>query len=173
MDSLNMIVVEGMDNTGKTSLVNHLATRYSLPVIHSAGPRDMLGSFRWVRAALNHHRHHIIFDRFALISEAVYGTILRGVDMFENPAGLHLWDTFRRLDPIIIYCRPHIGVVTNFGDRAQMEGVVDRATQLYSRYEEVMADRVKTFLPFDFTVDSDYEKIDQAVDLMLLERGYA
>src|SRR5690606_28511148 len=83
----------------------------------------------------------VIYDRFPLISEAVYGTILRGRNHFGDE-WTALIDLLLSLDPIVIYCRPGIKyIMQNIRETAdnQMEGVVSRAMELINAYDELMS----------------------------------
>ena len=148
-----MIIIEGMDGSGKTSLAQKLSFRLgNVPIkrlVTSGGPTyyDLL--VERTRATLTELRNQVtrnqrpvvIYDRFPLISEAVYGTILRGRNSFGDE-----WTTLINLllalDPVVIYCRPRIeSILQNTRETAdsQMEGVVSRARELVNAYDELIS----------------------------------
>lgn len=136
-----MIIVEGMDNSGKSTLCNQLSYSFKLPVIHSPGPVD--NPFPWVIEQLS-RENPIIYDRFPLISEKVYGPILRNKDLFGGTEGAQLIYQLWKKYPLIIYCRPPTDEILSFKDgRAQMEGVIEKARLLLIAYDKFMISLIK------------------------------
>jgi len=148
-----MIIIEGMDGSGKTSLAQKLSFRLgNVPIkrfVKSGGPiyYDLL--VERTRATLTELRNQVtrnqrpvvIYDRFPLISEAVYGTILRGRNSFGDE-WTTLIDLLLALDPVVIYCRPGIKfILQNLQETAdrQMEEVVSRARELVNAYDELIS----------------------------------
>jgi thymidylate kinase len=130
-----VIIVEGMDNSGKTTLVNYLAETFNLPVIHSPGPKADLNYFMVEAMMTELKNEQVIYDRFPAFSERVYGPILRGRDHIQERYLVLL----AALKPYIIHCDPGLHtVLSTIKDREQMEGVEDQAERLYHRYEKIM-----------------------------------
>jgi hypothetical protein len=107
-----MIIVEGPDGGGKSTLVQKLAEDLGLPVSERIVSKDaeMMGDLeQWVNENLNAGMQAMIFDRHRLISEPIYGPVLR-----EKPQpGFDDWywvkESLRRfylMDPFLIYCIP-------------------------------------------------------------------
>mgnify|MGYP001305073325 CR=1 FL=1 len=170
-----MIIIEGMDGSGKTSLAQKLSFRLGdVPIkrlVTSGGPTyyDLL--VERTRATLTELRNQVtrnqrpvvIYDRFPLISEAVYGTILRGRNSFGDE-WTTLIDLLLALDPVVIYCRPRIDLILqNIRETAddQMDGVVSKALELITAYDEliswlqVKANRLRSgrILVYDYDLD--------------------
>ena len=148
-----MIIIEGMDGSGKTILAQQLSIRLgNVPIkrfVTSEGPTNYDLLVEKVKTALaelhdqvmQNQRPVVIYDRFSLISEAVYGTILRGRNHFGDE-WLALIDLLLSLDPIVIYCRPSSEfILQNIRETAdsQMEGVVSKARELINAYDELMS----------------------------------
>jgi len=137
-----MIVVEGMDNTGKSTLVESLTGKFGLKYYKSPGP-DVGRAYqmRWVEERIGDSDNNIIFDRFPLISEEIYGTHLRGYSNFEKE--VDLYKNFKERGPLIIYCRPPMEEVISFKDgREQMEGVVENSIQLLLMYDQWFTEKI-------------------------------
>ena len=69
-------------------------------------------------------------------------------------------DWIRDYDFVIIYCRPEDDVIYNFGDREQMEGVIEQRVALVNKWDELVMELSKrgfVILTYDWTKHSlDY-----------------
>lgn len=137
-----MIVVEGMDNSGKTTLVSRLRFAIGARVVKSCGPKDKDEDlFDWTRKQLErpNTRPLYIYDRFSVISDPVYSPVIRGKNpFFDHREGELLIEEFIKQEPLIIYCNPGLERITNFGEREQMEGVISNVENLLKEYDEVI-----------------------------------
>lgn len=136
-----MIVVEGPDGAGKTTLIKQLVEELGLPVaprVVSKGAEAMTDLRTWVDQNLDEGFQPRIFDRHRLISETIYGPILRhhqepGFDQLKwiGPRMRRFYD----LEPIIIYCLPPLEeVMKNISDDPDNVVVVDHIEAIYSAY---------------------------------------
>lgn len=161
-----VILVEGCDNTGKTTLVNKLAHKTGYTVVHSKGPdKDQIKP--WLNHILEkaENGENLIMDRVSLVSEQVYGPILRGDSVFGPSEWLGLWGRFMELQPKIVYCRPPreviLGTIT---EREQMGGVAENCRKLIDAYDNffnyLLEVRLATFLVYDYTRHDEEELID-------------
>jgi len=132
-----MIIIEGMDNSGKSTLAQYLAQEFDLPLMRSPKNRTNIIVNTLELLVLN---PHAIMDRFTIISEKIYGPILRGRTAFDN--GFTTWDMyFERLlkcHPMVFYCRPPATKVLDFGLRQQMTGVAEHSYELLIAYDTFM-----------------------------------
>lgn len=146
-----MLIVEGMDNTGKTTLVETLKEKLGFKeVVKSLGAVSYRKLFIFADKYITGMEkirlakkpvtvYPIIHDRFPVFSDQVYGSILRNTNPFvELNEGDWLVRRLWMLAPTIIYCRPTTERIIKFDDREQMEGVKDNALVLLGRYDEVM-----------------------------------
>lgn len=107
-----MIVVEGPDGAGKTTLINQLTELTGLSVAPRVVSKDaeaMVDLVKWTEVNVSTGFQKVIFDRHRLISEPIYGPILRDKPQpgFSDPQWFyHQLRAFYELDPIIIYCLP-------------------------------------------------------------------
>lgn len=148
-----MIIIEGMDGSGKTILAQQLSLRMgNIPIkrfVTSNGPTNHDLLVKRTKETLKelydqvtqNRRPVVIYDRFPLISEAVYGSILRDRNHFGYE-WTSLIDLMLSLDPIVIYCRPGIkSILENIRNTAesQMDGVVSKARELVNAYDELIS----------------------------------
>ena len=144
------IIVVGMDNTGKTTLVNQLSEYYGCESIKSLGPgysrQEMIEE---VKRKLELPGIKIL-ERFSILEECIYGKVLRNNQKFT----LDDMDWIRDYDFVIIYCRPDDDVIYNFGDREQMVGVIEEKDKLVKEFDDLMievARRGFVVIPYDWT----------------------
>ena len=144
------IIVVGMDNTGKTTLVNQLKEFYKCESIKSPGPnytrQEMIDEIKKDLDLPN----KVILERFSILEELVYGNVLRNHSKF----GLDDMDWVRDYDFIIVYCRPEDEVIYNFGDREQMAGVIEEKEKLVEAWDNLIIDLARigfVIIPYDWT----------------------
>lgn len=150
------IIVVGMDNTGKTTLVNQLSEFYNCESIKSLGPGyTRLEMIDEIKRKLDLPGRKIL-ERFSILEECVYGQVLRNNPKFT----IDDMDWIRDYDFVIIYCRPEDDVIYNFGDREQMEGVIEQRVALVNKWDELVMELSKrgfVILTYDWTKHSlDY-----------------
>jgi len=159
-----MIIVEGMDNTGKTTLIKNLVSEFKLDVRGS--PSHLVGTpqlMLWVEDEIEiKYDKPPIYDRWPLISEEVYGPMLRGSSDAEG----RFIGWAARMCALIIYCKPPIEKILNFGTRAQMEGVITHGKLLVKEYDKVMkryAQQGWGVVMYDYTRVGSYSKVRSIV----------
>jgi hypothetical protein len=139
-----------MDNTGKTTLVEQLSQYYGCESIKSLGPgytrQEMIDE---VKRKLE-LPYRTILERFSILEELVYGNVLRNNSKFS----IDDMDWLRDYDFIIIYCRPEDEVIYNFGDREQMEGVIEQRVKLVQAWDDLVVELARrgfVVFPYDWT----------------------
>lgn len=168
-----MIILEGMDNSGKTTLAQRLLEEFSeLRITKSCGHASVPDALAWVAQAIRNEDPRMVYDRYFPISERVYGPILRHADIFGSYTFDILSLTFRR-EPLIIYCRPPLFNISNWGERDQMNGVKDRLVELSERYDWLM-DLIREMylnsalvVNYDYTNEKGYTRVSSAVRMYL------
>jgi predicted HAD superfamily Cof-like phosphohydrolase len=154
-----ILIVEGVDFSGKTTLVNKLQkdlNLFSLKSPRPHSPQDILT----IASRTNQMAEgmDIICDRIALISEPIYGAVCRKhlPSLIEPQVADFMLES---MQPIIIWCCPpwdHVKKCSN----DQMEGVKENLQELYGAYRDSILrinDRM-IVLAYDFTVTS-YEDL--------------
>lgn len=178
-----IIIVEGMDGTGKTTLAQQLAHRLKVKprkFVGSLGPSDdyrlalvnrtiseitelEIDSALEIASARRRSVKRL-YDRFPLISEAIYGPTLRGRNCF----GVQYYSVRRRLlalKTVIIYCRPHRDVIrSNVQQAPQMPGVLEHFDELLDAYDQLFIELTDSpmnsyITVFDYTRDEVRELI--------------
>lgn len=155
---MKLILVEGPDNAGKTTLVGMLQQARPQARISSSPPagsrskamnqapsiEEMLEALREIGLAAEGDED-VIFDRSPLVSERVYGrTLGRGQRVGTDLMDAALWRIAANephvrgkvLPTTLIYCRPPTEVVLEFDEREQMEGVRENARALLRAYDD-------------------------------------
>lgn len=143
-----MLIVEGPDGAGKTTLIEELKGQLDIEVMPKAASSDTGPDTRtlrnWVDMDLsspNHAPH--IYDRYPLISEPIYGPLIRG-RMAYGFADLQWFASrcamIRERSTAIIFCLPPYGVVNrnvvmNHNlDTKHQRGVRMRIQAIYEQY---------------------------------------
>lgn len=106
MGNRNLLVVEGADCMGKTTLVGQLQEALKWPTLHTGGPKtdeQLEESMRRVEAISSSY----IIDRLPVLSEICYRPITRGVVVPED-LQLQFLDRVSELDPVVVVCRTQI-----------------------------------------------------------------
>ena len=146
---MGIVIVEGPDGSGKTTLLRNLrnqTTHYFWVMSSSGRPKTIeqlqdavgyVGQAAYIKTT-------IICDRFPLISEMVYGPILRGyslLDHLSSPNTALFSELLSSEIDRVIYCRPPIEQIkTNISNNPQLEGVRVLIDKLIKRYDELMND---------------------------------
>lgn len=136
-----MIIVEGPDGAGKTTLIKQLTERYELDVAPRVVSKDteaMIDLKVWTEENVKAGFQNLIFDRHRLISEPIYGPILRTEQApgFTDLQWLFtmLWK-FYKARPVIIFCLPPLEVVkANIANDPDNVVVADKIEGIYAAY---------------------------------------
>lgn len=144
-----MIVVEGPDGAGKTTLIEQITQELEIPIAPRAsaskeGP--VIDLHGWTTRSLNQHIRGVvplqIHDRYPLLSEPIYGPLVRGAMRpgFGTPWFKDAWEAFIFLRPIVVFCLPPVDeVVANVSKPPiQMDGVVMNIRAIYWQYYTLM-----------------------------------
>lgn len=158
-----MIIVEGCDNTGKSTLVARIASDLKIMAITSRSrPRSIEDIAQYTaEMTLLSCKYPTVFDRWQPISESIYGPVCRNTQLIDDEAQTALDWVTSFVNPLVIYCRPPLAaVVKTIHAREQMEGVVDRVEDLYNGYDERMREvaQVMAVMVHDYTTTT-YEDL--------------
>lgn len=166
-----MIVIEGPDNSGKSTFAAHLSYEFGIPVYHAGGPpaskKEIFGRVNFILE--NHNK--FIFDRIPLISEPVYCILRGGQNLFEGEEAEELYRRLRDINPLVIYCRPPDDIVLDMSnhkvkahDSAEhLRQVTENSKKLMHRYDEVID---MPQLPSYYTYDYTLQEHDQLIEVL-------
>jgi hypothetical protein len=144
---MSIIVVEGVDASGKSTLLEEargeIRGKYFLLLRHSCRPfntRDVSYFLSILYPFSRDSQFSIVVDRHPLISEPIYGPLLRNGDITsvwsDSTKLQYLLDTVER----IIYCRPTREVIReNIDKNPQLAGVKDKLEDLIGTYDQMMS----------------------------------
>ena len=144
-----MIIIEGPDGTGKTTLITQLANELNLPVIRNRKPHsqtDIIQLNNWANAC----PFPVLLDRHSSISDLVYGTIIR-----NHTHATHDLARSHRQNNFLIYCRTG---EPNLDAEPQMDGVLEHYPRIYSKYEKLMEELEPDFI-YDWTNPKHYRAL--------------
>lgn len=138
-----MLIVEGPDNSGKSTLVRRLAEDAKLLLVaNKRKPTMKCQVFEFLNLAIPlSKRFPTIFDRWSPISEAVYGPVIRGHSIlsFHDEEIARAAPILAGLQPMLIYCRPDDETIeSTIRDRSQMAGVPEKIKDLIRSYDHVI-----------------------------------
>jgi hypothetical protein len=138
-----MIVIEGPDGAGKTTLLNKLRLQFKeIPVAPRVVSKDaeaMVDLVEWVEENVERGWQNVFFDRHRLISEPIYGPILRSKAEpgFSDFGWFHQQaeEFYHWINPMVIYCLPPLSrVMGNLRFDPDNKAIVNYAEQIYSAY---------------------------------------
>lgn len=151
------VVIEGPDGSGKSTLCEHIREKihtYFVMLRHSQRPRtsaDLCNSLNWVAKIPTNL--DVVIDRHPVISEPIYGGIIRHSDLFTQ-SRLKADDFLTQINRVV-YCRPPVDVILeNAKVRPQLEGVRDNLEKIIDAYDRRM--QYLAFLPKIEIIIYDY-----------------
>jgi thymidylate kinase len=170
---MSIVIVEGPDGSGKTTLIRRLregSQRYFVTVSFSGPPKrvwQIQSVLHWIEQSI-YLDVPIICDRFPLISESIYGPILRGKNLLDETEDSNLraaTEIIRRVTKII-YCRPPIPIIREnvvHSTIPHLLGVLENLNKIVEQYDELM-DLLRdetTIETYDFTDERVIKPVEE------------
>lgn len=139
-----MLIIEGTDNTGKSTLAKDIAAILNWKVVHSPGPLDRsVKMMKWLVDEISSNPKPVVYDRISLISDKVYAPIVRGQETYyvRNPElEVLIKGMIAKIPHLIIFCRPSDKAILNNNGRDQMEGVLENHEELMKSYDNIISE---------------------------------
>ena len=173
-----MIIVEGPDNSGKSTLIKNLAKDFKLRTLKCSrhgppidGNDNYQRTQEIIERALKFPDNNIIVDRISLIGEEIYGPILRGKNLWvEYPEKKrNLWNSLRCLNTFFIYCRPPNNKVLDlsthelkkYDTKEHVLSVSINKDLIVNTYDNYFAfwEGNYNFFKYDYTNPVDYQQL--------------
>jgi hypothetical protein len=156
------IIVDGPDGAGKTDLIRDLSNHLGLPVhprfVQSrTQPPDDLDQRVMddlATPAFSDGYHTWIYDRHPLISEPIYGLVVRGelLGRFQYPSWLDRMRATLADRCIVVWCLPpYAEVVSNVNPERDRADVVPKIYDIYQAYQRSHKMWTGPFLVHDYT----------------------
>lgn len=179
---MRSIIVEGMDGSGKDTLIKSLLGHYPDHTLHERASTSLGGPVpnlaEWVARDSMHltkTKRPYIYNRHPLISEPIYGQYRPDKpteEMFTNASWI---DAYRKIVAdcsVLVVCQPPYHVVRNIlqmqGPDAHMLGVYDNQLDIYSDYKRLVWPGRS--IRYDYTINS-LTSLFKLIDHSLEERN--
>lgn len=143
-----IIIIEGIDGSGKTTLAKQLSAQTGYPIIHKSNPKDDVEKLRMMGEYLQLVRgnKNVIFDR-CWYSEMAYGPVMRDKSYISFPQMYELERHAAKAGALIIYCTGPLHVLWNRCQKRGENYVVsrDNFNEIYKEFEDIF--RSPHFIP--------------------------
>ena len=140
------IILEGPDGSGKSTILHTIADWERQLTIHpkfatSKGPDHHLFDVRTqadLETLADATKTPGIYDRYPIISELIYGPIIRKrlPGWFNDSEWISIAERVLQARTIVVWCLPPFDVVRkNVSDDRDMPGVTDNLNEIYLQYQ--------------------------------------
>lgn len=171
-----MIVLEGPDGAGKTTLLANLLDMFPGIEEHARASSSVGGPLpdihEWAKSDLATHFFQPLafYDRHPMISEPIYGSIVRDFvhEWFSSEEAQGLGQSFLT-NTLLVICLPTLeAVLENIRVDDQMDGVDDHIEAIYNAYKATLVSLKDAFpynvFHYDYTIDTDLEELYTIVE---------
>lgn len=144
-----VIVIEGPDGSGKTTLAKKVAESLKASYVHGGGPtKDETDALeRCVKElVLCASSNLYVLDRTTIICEQVYGQVFRGAPLLSRVLLSNFEERMLKDTAMLIYCRPN-GTILHTHARAERERAESAEHQEKPHKTVEQFRRVETYLP--------------------------
>lgn len=155
-----MIILEGPDNSGKSTLARELANLTRYLVIHPGGaPIDAAHEIQCMEEQFKQSGLNVIHDRVTCISQPVYNT-MRNTSGPSIGTCKHIFKLLNHRHNLIIYCRPPNEIVLSMQNHVVKSHDSPEHIKLVEANQEKLVasyDLLFSLVPhikYDYTIDS-------------------
>lgn len=154
-----MIILEGCDGTGKTTLAHHLADKFGLALAERGTKnRDELfkvtrtDTYRALAQAVQGDAPAQVWDRLGLPSDFVYHRMMNRPCEFQDVERAFILQVMEALEmPMIVCIVPFDVAVENCNEGHQMKGVNENFREIYMRYASSDFPHPSNTIFYDYT----------------------
>jgi hypothetical protein len=148
-----MIIIEGLDATGKSTLADSLSEKLHWPIISSEGPEKYPGEI--IKRCYKYSRFHpnVIYDRHPIISQSVYSKFSKTTRLPPN-----FISYLREQKPIIIYSSAEnkgAHVVKRYDTKEHLAMIAEKRLGLEEEYLKLLDEHFPYYMVYKFG-DLDY-----------------
>ncbi len=137
-----IIIIEGIDGSGKTELAKQISKQTKYPIIHRSNPKTeeekqlMMGEY--LQAIKNNK--NVIFDR-CWYSELAYGPVMRDASIITYPQMYALERMLAKTGALIIHCTGQANVLWQRCQKRGEDYIVskDDFLEIYANYGDIFA----------------------------------
>lgn len=167
-----MIIVEGADNSGKTTLAKMIASMFGYTCIHSPAQikheETLKERLYWLESLAN--VKEIILDRCYLISDIIYGNTIRDGSEISEIQLVEFLTFLNRQKHYIIFCdqvftsnyKTANSIHLNSKEKRELETAVrNHFKEIHDYYKRLMIGTVFPYVEYAFTIRDmkDYETL--------------
>jgi len=150
---MSLIVVEGPDGSGKTTLIAALRRRspkYFWGVRASRNPgsfSNLVNACSWLNVAALHSAPLVVTDRHPLVSEPIYATVLRRPALATPGWFKEKWQTDLHCITCLIYCKPPRLVIAEnlLKGGQQLVGVPENISTIIDLYDGLISELIDEY----------------------------
>lgn len=172
-----MIIVEGPDGAGKTKLIQRLSLNLEIPIkprVVSSDTEMLVDLQEWVNEDLHEGLKRALYDRHRLISEPIYGPVLRKEMQpgFADARWLrNRQQTLRQIQPYVIFCLPPLEQVRENVFKNDENWVVQESINtIYWLYFNAASSWPGPGMVWDYTTSS-YPSLQVDLENWMMQRG--
>lgn len=170
-----MIIVSGPDNSGKTSLINHLLASTNLvkiPKFNMLPPWEHPEEYAdWIRQTLLNSPSNGIVDR-CFIDELAYGPVMRGKVSLSILDLVSICTIYSKVKPLLIITDPGAdSIVSTYKQREQYPNLPENL-MVREEYYKIIYKRPFSEAPlyiFNYNFDPDYTLVESVIKHYLKE----
>lgn len=152
------IVLEGPDNSGKSTLARYLGERLQRPVIHSEGPDKYPGEID-ERVRRYERFENVLFDRHPCVSQAIYGRKRASAQLVHTDLIIR----FYMSRPVFVYCREWQGldghVVKEHDTEEHLKSIAENHEWIVRQYERWAIDRAHVWYRVGDNMEQVYKML--------------
>lgn len=166
---MSLVLIEGCDKCGKSTLARELYGRYGVPIVKFSQPKGdpFVEYMEFLQKHGQKRRGHAILDRFYL-GELVYGPIKRGGSAISEEQARAIEDYLKTLNAVGIWAsNTEENVVSNFRKDGESFLLESEAKAVLSGYEREVAKSSLTWLPYSYDAPETKKLIFEVLDGML------